>query len=316
MLKSLRIQFPNRRTVQPLTTSLYNHAASPPPSIEFLDLSRCSITDSDIDALLIRFDKLKHLVLDHCLNLGDWRLMSEDLTWWSALGNRCALAGVKRAREREKSIKAWFEAQSSENRSVSDQHLTYRSRPGRRGLATATISLRASTPSPGDPTKNLQPWTKMGPLPKIHIIPSLPTLLSISTSPLMVSDDIPAFSMEIQVSMIVAFKNGWEDGLRVLRERRSRLATSFLRGTAVGPKARFLKFKDGKDRDEEEDGFEGLEDVEVGDEGAFLEAVDGDGTPISREPPILCFSGLRSKDEGHIDGCGHSIASGIWIEEF
>jgi hypothetical protein len=155
----------------------------------------------------------------------------------------------------------------------------------------------------------------MGLPPKIHIIPSPPSLLSLSVSLLAVPGGPVAFNTETQVSIIAAFKNGWEDGLRVLRERRSRLATSFLRRTAVVQNVRFLKFKDGRDGDGDEEGFEGLEDVAVGDESGFLEDVDADGTPVSRDSPILCLSGLRHKDEGHVDGCGHSVASGIWIEE-
>ena len=91
--------------------------------------------------------------------------------------------------------------------------------------------------------------------------------------------------------------------------------TSLLRSTTVGQKDRFMKFKDGNANDEEEEGFEGLEDAKAGNDSAFLEEIDADGNPISRDPPILCLSGLRHEDKGHVDGCGHSVASSIWIEE-
>jgi hypothetical protein len=249
-------------------------------------------------------------------------MMSEDLTWWSSLGNRCALAGVKRARERENTLKAWLEARSSNTWPIGDQDHALavpqearRARPGRRGLATATVSLRVSTPSPSSsPTANqiLQPQTRVGPPPKVHIIPSSPFLLSLSASPLAVLGDSAALNAEMRVSMIAAFKTGWEDGLRILQERRSRLATTFLRSTALGQKVRFLKFKNTSDGDDEE-GFEGLEDVKTGDEGAFLEHVEEQ----SRAAPILCLSGLghESHDEDHVHGCGHSVAASIWIEE-
>ena len=281
--------------------------------------------DSDIDALLVRFENLKHLVLDHCVIVGDRRMMSDDLTWWSALGNRCALSGVRRAREREKTLKHWLEARSPSSWSISDQGPALfvspearRPRPGRRGLATASVSLRATTPPPGPPTTingNLQHQTRMGPPPKVHIIPSPPSLLSLSASPLTIPDGPVAFSAEAHVSMAAAFRNGWEDGLRIFRERKSRLVTSLLRSTTVGQKDRFMKFKDGNANDEEEEGFEGLEDAKAGNDSAFLEEIDADGNPISRDPPILCLSGLRHEDKGHVDGCGHSVASSIWIEE-
>jgi hypothetical protein len=252
-------------------------------------------------------------------------MMSEDLTWWFALGNRCALAGVKRAREREKTLKAWLEARSSNNSPTNDQDPPLaippearRPRPGRKGLATATVSLRASTPPPSTSTavnQSLQPRTRVGPPLKVHIIPPPPSLLSLSASPLTVLGGSVAFNAETKVSMVAAFKNGWEDGLRILRERRSRLAATFLRRTAVGQRVRFLKFKDGNESGDDEEGFEGLEDLKAGDEDAFFEDVDGDGTPISRDPPILCLSRLRHEDDGHVDGCGHSVAAGIWIEE-
>lgn len=319
-LKYLRVQFPARRTIQPLITS-YKHAASPPPSIEFLDLSRCSITDSDIDALLVRFENLKHLVLDYCVIVGDRRMMSEDLTWWTTLGNRCALAGVQRARIREKTLKAWLEARSSNNSSIGDQDSDLsvfpearRPRPGRRGLATATVSLRASTPPPGPSTavnQSPQHRTRVGLPPKVHIIPSPPSLLSLSASPLTALGGSVGFSAETRASVISAFRNGWEDGLRVLSECRSRFSTTFFRRTALGQNIRFLKFKDGSG---DEEGFEGLEDVTAGDEGAFFEDVSRDGSPITRDPPILCLSRLSMhEDEDHVDGCGHSVASGIWI---
>jgi hypothetical protein len=279
--------------------------------------------DSDIDALFVRFEKIKHLVLDDCTIVGDRRMMSDDLTWWSSLGSRCALAGVKRAREREKSLKAWLEAHSSNNWSTSDQRPSppvptepRRQRPGRKGLATATVSLRLPAPPSGPSTDNGRPQlqTTTGVPLKVHIIPPLPTLLSLSISPITALGGPVAFSPATRASITVEFKSGWEDGLRVLRERRSRLATTLLRSNAVGQNIRFLKFKDSNEGDKDEEGFEGLEDVKAGEESTFLEAGGGDRAPISRDPPILCLYGLGHEDQGHMDGCGHSVALGIWAE--
>jgi hypothetical protein len=280
--------------------------------------------DSDIDALLVRFEKLKHLVLDNCTIVGDRRMMSDDLTWWSVLGSRCALTGVKRAREREKNLKAWLEAHSSNNRSTGGQHPSLpvptearRPRPGRKGLATATVSLRLPAPPSGPSitaNERVQSQITTGPPLKVHIIPPLPTLLSLSISPLTASGGHVAFSPATRASIMAGFKSGWEDGLRVLRERRSRLATTFLRSTAVGQNVRFLKFKDGNEGHGDEEGFEGLAGVGSGDESMFCEAGNGDGPPISRDPPILCLHGLGHEDQGHTARCGHSVALGIWAE--
>lgn len=73
-----------------------------------------------MEQLLGSLPGLKHLIADNCSLLrgeGDW----------AAFGKNCALAGVKRAKEREKKLKVWLElayaraAAASQGISIEDQ---------------------------------------------------------------------------------------------------------------------------------------------------------------------------------------------------
>lgn len=274
------------------------------------------MSESDIEALLIRFRGLKHLVLDECMGLlrggqGHGDAMGQELEWWSALGRRCALAGVKKARDREKQFKSWLEAQSQgqmdDGGGGGPAAEPRRVRPGRRGLATATISLRGASalPEPAPlipppPSSSLKKNKKSVPV-KIHIVPPLPTLLSISLYPTLKTP----ISAETQAEIVAEFERGWEDGVRVIWERRARMKTSFVRDpTGVGAKPRFLEFRDGGDVDEEE-GFEGLGDVKID--------VFSRGDVSSQGSPILCIYGGGPDLDIHPEGCGHSVAGAVWV---
>lgn len=243
-------------------------------------------------------------------------MMSEDLAWWSAIGKTCALTGSKRAREREKTLKAWLEAQRSNDllASVSDQAPALpqapRARPGRKGLATAQISLRDPAPTPAASTSRGHPRIRV--FQKIYIIPPTPTLRSLSISPSPVPGVSDAFDTETLACIVTAFTEGWVEGLRVLQEHRSRLVRTLLRKSDQREEIMFLKFKNSQDTDGEKEGFQGLEDVGQSDENAFIET-NREGALISMDTPVLCLSGFGQA--GHVDGCGHSVASGIWLEE-
>jgi len=318
-LRSLRIRIPGRAVV-PALTRVYVNPDTPSvpttkqkvtlPPIEFLDISTCSVSESDIEALLIRFATLQHLVLDECTGLlrgGPGPAMGQELEWWSGLGRRCALAGVTKARDREKRLKAWLEAQShswnegEDSNSQVASDIPRRARRGRRGLATATISLRgASSPTRAGPSVVASPGKKANTgaraSVKIHIVPPLPTLRSICLHPTSRITTNP----ELLLLIDAEFEAGWNDGIRVIWERRGRMGSTFLRGPTGGPKPRFLKFQTGRADDDE--GFEGLDDVAMGGESVFFQP-DGVASGV-RSVPILCLGG---NGDGHAEGCGHSI---------
>jgi len=112
----------------------------PCPGLQFLDLSTSGVLESEVEMLLVQFTELNHIIVDDCLIFrGDLQEGS-----WSALGKRLALIGVKRSREREKALKAWLEASIGNTDGRINATTTRRIRPGRSGLATATISLRGA----------------------------------------------------------------------------------------------------------------------------------------------------------------------------
>jgi hypothetical protein len=148
-LKWLRLRIPARPIARPLcgmtpseTSPYYASDLTPSPDLEFLDISTCNILDNELDMILMRFPSLKHLLLDGCplfRGEGDW----------NDFGKRCALAGVRRAKQREKALKAWIEASQAKANFDADENLPSqerRAKRGRKGLATATISLREPRP--------------------------------------------------------------------------------------------------------------------------------------------------------------------------
>ncbi|KAF5385216.1 hypothetical protein D9615_001113 [Tricholomella constricta] len=339
-LKSLRIRIPARPIVQPLTVAYLNPNTQngstitrvPPPTIEFLDVSTCSVSEADIEALLIRFRNLQHLILDGCTSLlrgGSPQALGQDLQWWSALGRRCALAGVKKAKDREKELKAWYEtlirnaiASSNPDAPAADElPEPRRTRRGRRGLATATISLRGSTSPPravpsssSVPSIALQRTTGKLPVPpKIHIVPPFPVLRTLSLFPASTTNTSAAVSPDARIQILAEFEKGWNEGIRVIWQKRARMGMTFLRDSVEGaPKARFLKFREGREEDwgAEEEGLEGLEDVGAGGGHMFFRhenMASGLG-----DVPVLCLAGRDMEAHGHAGGCGHVSARDIW----
>ncbi|GLB43507.1 hypothetical protein LshimejAT787_1400190 [Lyophyllum shimeji] len=339
-LKSLRIRIPSRPIAQPLTVAYMDPShrdASPiprvpPPSIEFLDISTSGISVPEIETLLARFKDLKHLILDACTGLlrgGSPQALGRELGWWSDLGKRIAMAGVKKARDREKELKTWYEAlvRASSNATLDEPAINApgeprRQRRGRRGLATATISIRGSTSPPrAVPSTSAVSaaaalsTTRGRPLvvPKVHIVPTLPSLRTLSLFPTS-TENIPArVSPEARERILAAFEKGWNDGIRVIWEKRTRMGTSFLREPAEGvARPRFLKFREGREDEwgEQEEGMQGLEDVKVGDEEIFFRLENS--TLELGQTPVLCLCGSSVDLEGHAGGCGHAVAREIW----
>lgn len=96
-IEHFRLRIPSRQ----IARFLYTQPGAF-PRLTLLDLSTCNVAESDVEQLLGRLVGLKHLIADNCSLLrgeGDW----------AAFGKTCALAGVKRAREREKKLKAHLE---------------------------------------------------------------------------------------------------------------------------------------------------------------------------------------------------------------
>ncbi|KAF8079100.1 hypothetical protein FPV67DRAFT_1404358 [Lyophyllum atratum] len=341
-LKSLRIRIPSRPIVQPLTTAYLNPNVRDtstvtrirPPSIEFLDVSTSSVSEADIETLLARFKDLKHLILDGCTSLlrgGSPPALGQELDWWTSLGRRCALAGVKKARDREKQLKLWYETlvQVRLSADLGDPPVDRSSEPrrprrGRRGLATATITLRgASSPprpvplsTPASTTAISRTLGKSSVAPKIHIIPPLPVLQTLCLFPTPIQNTPAAIKPEARVLILSAFEKGWNDGIRVIWEKRARMGTSFSRDPVEGtPRPKFLRFRQGREEEwgVQEEGLEGLEDVGPGEREIFFRN-ESTGLDLGKTP-VLCLSGPGIGVDGHVDGCGHSVARDIWMDE-
>ncbi|KAG9122022.1 hypothetical protein FRC07_001766 [Ceratobasidium sp. 392] len=283
--------------------------------------------------------------------------MPRDTPGWTSFGRACALAGVARAKAREKVIQEWFEARrreeaveqatNPEQAAVAERSVRpiTRARKGRKGLATATISLRDPQPQAQVPratsTSRAARINTDESVPnnirKIRIVPSPPTLQTFSTAYAGPSNP----TAQQRADWTNAFTNGFMDGCRTLN--------AIWKRTQDSATVRVMRFTDTDAEpysEDEEDILKGLADVA---------AV---GHWIGWEPtmPIICFGTERSaalaegfsrmtmdtltsdddenrmsgtitpssvgglwEDEafvewgpGHADGCGHHIGRNIF----
>lgn len=278
-LTHLRLRIPSRQVSRFIST-----IPSSVPALRLLDLSTCNILVSDMEAILIRFHGLHHLILDGCSVARDQSHVEE----WINVGKICATATIRRAKAREKELKIWLERNAA-GLSSSDatnmlpgtgQPMVRARRPGRRGLATATISLREVSTTPGT---EVVPVPAGIVIPKIRIVPSPPTLFSLSTSSSMISNTQHQTIRE-------DFEKGWNEGLAQLAVVKSRLYQSWRNGiqmmqiTANGQ------------------GLDGLEAINA--ESAFHSHPE-------RDVPVLCLAGADTSGK-HVQGCGHNFAWGVW----
>ena len=249
------------------------------PLLKYLDLSTCGLLDADVDMILMKYHALEHLVLDGCSMLRGELREGE----WAAMGKRCALIGVKRAKEREKELRASMEAPRSSGEAAGSSAITAettpattRARRGRRGLAIATISLREREPRTYGPTVPT-PSSGMRPAAKVRVLPPLPTLRSLSTtlSPLVRADKYAMIRTE--------FEAGWAEGIAQLEVARARVRASAGNGVHVleMTSASAGAPEHGESRAEEE-----------------------------REAPVLCLVGAGAAE--HTAGCGHGVGQQIW----
>ncbi|KAJ6623070.1 hypothetical protein B0H10DRAFT_1787091 [Mycena sp. CBHHK59/15] len=275
-LTSLKLCIPSRQVARCIASSPISL-----PSLELLDLSTCNVVGTEIsDVLLLRLSSLKHLILDGCAVLrGEYH--PED---WAMLGKGCALVGVKRTKEREKKLR---QAQL-ETAPVAPSER--RGKRGRRGLSTATISLRASPPRESrvvgvvdTPTSNA--------MRKIRIYPASPALCSLATTlP-------PSIPLDKHDEIQQQFAKGWYEGLAQLGEVRSRLFQSSRLGSKL---MRFALIED-EEFTESEDGLDGLVEVTEWEDKVDIKA------------PVLCLVG-PGKSETHEADCAHSVAWEVWKE--
>ncbi|KZT30953.1 hypothetical protein NEOLEDRAFT_1052883 [Neolentinus lepideus HHB14362 ss-1] len=275
-------------------------------SVEVVDLSTCNVGERDVDLILGRFGRLKHLLLDNCSILrGEFNEVA-----WRELGKECALAGVRRAREREKKLKAWLEMnyvppQGGDDADAPAPGLGTRipgfghsraPKRGRKGLATATISLRereepVAGPSTG--TIRIASTDTKAKIPKIRVLPRAPTLLSLSTT--VRHDDKHAV-------IRAEFERGWSEGIAQLSATAARLRASYVNNVV-----RVVKFTEDADGVMLEEGMEGLGD-------AGLEDFDFDVSGAEKRYPVLCLAG-PGRGEGHVEGCGHQVGWDVWRDE-
>jgi len=311
-LKWLRLRIPARPIARPLcgmtpseTSPYYASDLTPSLDLQFLDISTCNILDNELDMILMRFPSLKHLLLDGCplfRGEGDW----------NDFGKRCALAGVRRAKQREKALKTWIEASPAGANFDADENLPNqerRAKRGRKGLATATISLREPRPvatlsSSRTPSQLLTSQTSLQRAARIRILPSPPTLetLSITVTPWVNPDNFSILRAE--------FEAGWAEGLALLAVTKARLRSSARNGCRVMRFSPTFTLEPSQDEWLEE-GLEGLQNIDPADAIAFGTSSQNNAQ-IS--PPVLCFAG-HGKGPYHEVHCGHSVGWEVMKDE-
>lgn len=263
------------------------------PNLQFLDLSTCNISEVDVSLLLVRMRGLLHLVLDGCGLLRGELLEGG----WAAFGKTCALAGVRRATARERAIKEWMEtlaiASMGGQQLVENQPAALpRVKKGRRGLATATISIRK--PLTENRPTTFSSSSKGRAVQRIRVLPASPSLLSLAIRP------SASVSPDYYAEIISEFELGWMDGISQISATRARLRSSFKNGVRV------VRFAD--DGDDGDKGLDGLEDVDT----ALFASEQEDLMHAS--VPKLCLAG-PGRNADHVPGCAHSIGMQIWRDE-
>ncbi|KAI3622570.1 serine threonine protein kinase [Moniliophthora roreri] len=326
------------------------------PYLSLLDVSTSSIPESSIPSILARFRCLQHLIMDKCsLLTGDLSVRNNGGEW-AALAKSFAIAGSFKAQEREKKIAQWLEqlreyeaAQTGGSAGTAGTTVpastgsgSRRAKKGRRGVATATISLRKEDAAPPPPLlepdnlKNKLTLPSIGGEPesssrpivtsqKIRILPTIPTLKSFATNfapppSYPVSDNRSA--REAFIKMIRAkWEEGWAEGVAQLVKKRQLMRASWRNG--VVRVIRFAEMYELRNMNQEVDG-DAFGDTEEGLDGLVdiqsVEEFDVDVTETNGcgKAPILCLggSGHFTGGHSHMEGCGHERARNIWGDEW
>ncbi|KAJ7150320.1 hypothetical protein C8R46DRAFT_963590 [Mycena filopes] len=274
---SMRLRIPARPVAAPLTSAPFSL-----PSVELLDLSTCNVFGAELtDTILARLTRLKHLILDNgALLRGEYH--AED---WAVLGKGCALAGVKRTKERERKLR------QARLETVPVEARERRPRRGRRGVSTAAISLRKS-PTRESRVVGVIDTPAATALRKVRLYPASPSLYSFATT---LPPSVPA---EKHAEIREQFEKGWADGLAQLVEVRSRLYQSYRLGSTI------MKFADADEADgsDDDEALEGLVEVTDWEDEVPMKA------------PVLCFAG-PGRSEAHTADCAHSVAWTVWKDD-
>ncbi len=307
-LKHFRLRVPSRQVCRHLYALPKSF-----PHLEFLDMSTSNVSPRDLEGLLGHLSGLRVLVLDGCPIVSQRTDVpldaGEPFLQWMELGQTLALAGVRRATEREKKLKAWLEhyyANAPDEDGAQSAGSSKKLKKGRKGVATAAFSLRAPSPERKAREDITIPRDRILPRDqKVRVLPSPPDLCSLATS-------FPGeLTPEAYEAVKTEFQRGWASGIARLASIRLRLQTSYRNGVA-----RVVRFADkGTPEWEEEEkhkeqGLAGLTDVR--EERAFVLNVVGDGEagPSARQShacPLLCL--------GHLDGCGHRMGWDVFGHE-
>ncbi|KAI0027962.1 hypothetical protein K488DRAFT_90257 [Vararia minispora EC-137] len=286
-ITSLRLRLPRREFVRFLVD-----APGALPSLRLLDLSTSRVRDADAVNLLANLPSLHALIIDDCdaVHGGDEQLAEE----WAAFGRALALAGHQRMRARERVLKEYRETLGVVMPRLPQREK--KAKKGRKGLATATVSLREK-PEPSASTSTALPVVQEGdggPLPEIlervRVVPPAPTLRALAVTP---SAHIPASS---HVAIVDEFRRGWAEGMTTLAAIRARLRVSAKQGN-LKTKIRVMRFaRPGEEGLEAP--LDGLLDASEWDVEESANAVTG--------VPVLCLAGPR-RDGAHAEGCPHPI---------
>jgi hypothetical protein len=285
-LVKLSIRIPSRDVV--------TFIASQPDSfksLEVIDVSTCSVSVPQIRTLLVRFPKLRHIIADDSRAF----VRIEAMTLWHALGRAFAFAAVERAGEMENAFRARATLLAAEGNGAPVQaDVPHRSRPGRRGVATATISLRETRTTN---TPNPHPNQASGGNnrdTRLKVLPMPPLARSLSVDAYMDSnlDSYANFQRQFQV--------GWEEGINMLRSVWKRMQTSQSRSTTRVMAPRDCKFL--ADRNSSDPDAETSPCLPVG------VSFDWEGLMTNEWPcPVLCCAGERGERGLHATGCGHFL---------
>ncbi|KAG8920249.1 hypothetical protein FRC01_000855 [Tulasnella sp. 417] len=297
-VKHLRFRIPLR--------TIWNKISEPNafPSVEILDLSTSPVHPEQAAVAVVNgFPRLRHLIVDTSGLGGSGSEQSE----WRTLGRAMAMAGVKKAREKERELKNLDAAEV--HRLLEDSRRREWPADGSSELpgevSLEEHSTKVQTPQNDQTSSTLK-------LAKFRILPAYPHLLSISSA-LALDEGHEEHPPDLAV-YAKDFNSGWLDGIARLREHRER-AMAFSRSANV----RVLRFDIDRTQDRSEGhGVDELVDVE--DYGTSDPCVDG-----SHAPPLLCFG--CEKDPGqqglspalvpvpHKSGCGHAVGRERWMPE-
>ncbi|KAF5392505.1 hypothetical protein D9757_002233 [Collybiopsis confluens] len=327
-LKSLRLRFPSRNVVRPLTqaplpqppsygaptptgsrpsTKYFRPVASahfnPSPNLTFLDLSTCLITEGSLPQVLVHYSSLTHVVLDDCsiLRNGDMAVRDNSREW-RKFALECATAGISRARERERKVNKWLDHLQIQQQKPGERRGNKRDRGrGETGSSTLLPSLVRILP----PSPTLQ-----------HLAATLyvpHSLLSMDTS-----EALPQHPRDTLLEYIhKEWERGWSEGLSQLIKVRERLKMSWQNRLV-----RVMRFATSEDADTEsplpdvyaEDSARNV--LEEGHFAGLIEVIDvsefaldsrkqthmaGSSSPSGassdshsaglEEPPALCLAG-------------------------